>query len=153
MVENTDNTIPLVNAPHWLNHSHVLIKEDYLAEDEEWIANQTTKIVNQGTQNAQVEIKAGSTNILLVKRMVVSGVVAVNRANGRVKTVNLPQEAAQLLAPDLAYIAAQINQYNQPMTQEQQSDFLPSANGPSLTPLSPMNPPQISISDASSTVS
>lgn len=128
-----NNTIALVNATHWLNHSNVLIKEDMLAEDMAWIANNSTRVVNPGTQFARIEQSLGDSNILLVKRMVVSGVVAVNRSNGRVKTVNLPQEAGQLLQQDLEYIVEQINKYNAPMTEAQQQDFLNSADAPSET--------------------
>lgn len=128
-----ENTIGIPNAPHWLNHSHVLIKEDFLAEDQEYIANNTTRIINPGTQFARVDTSLGSANILLVKRMVVSGVVAVQRPNGRIKTVTLPAEASKLLSTDLDYIVAEINKANAPMTEEQQQDFLPAASAPSAT--------------------
>lgn len=132
MQQNTpDSVIGITNAPWWLNHSHVEIKEDLLAEDQEWVSNQTTKIINPGTKFARVEVAAGSANILLVNRMVVSGVVAVNRPGGRVKTVNLPGDVGKLLEQDLEYIVGQIQALNEPMSAEQQADFLPSANEPS----------------------
>lgn len=151
-----DEVITIKNAPWWENYSIVTIKEDFLAEDQEWIANNTTKIINSGTKDVQIESSLGSANILLVKRMVVSGVVAVKRANDRVKTVNLPQDARKLLSQDLDYIAEQINKYNapsMPMTQEQQQDFLPSANAPSEANSTTTNEAQTSISDASSIAS
>lgn len=123
------NTITIDNAPHWLNHSHVVIKADFLAEDQEWIANQSTQVINPGTTFARVESKLGSANLLVVKRMVIEGIVAVKRHGGRIKTVRLPQESHLLLASDLDYIVAQINKFNEPMTEEEQTDFLPSANG------------------------
>jgi hypothetical protein len=137
-----DETITIDNASWWMNHSIVVIREDMLAEDSEWIGNQATRVVNAGTQFARIESSLGSANILLVKRMVVSGVVAVQRLNGRVKTVNLPQDAGKLLSQDLDYIAEQINKYNAPsapMTEAQQQDFLPSANGQSETTLPTTN--------------
>lgn len=127
-----ENTIGIENAPWWLPHSHVEIKEDLLAEDQEWIANQANTVVNPGTQFARIEVNTGSANILLAKRMVVSGVVAVNRPGGRVKTVNLPQDTSKLLAQDLQYIVEQISKLNEPMDAEAQQDFLPSANGQSV---------------------
>lgn len=132
MQQYQEDTIAIDNAPWWLNHSYVQIKEDLLAEDQEWIANQANKVVNPGTQFARVEVNTGSANILLAKRMVVSGVVAVNRPRGRVLTVNLPQDTSKLLAQDLDYIVAQIGKYNEPMDAEAQQDFLPSANGQSV---------------------
>lgn len=128
---STENTIVLDNAAWWMNHSQVQIREDLLAEDQEWIANNATRVVNAGTQFARVESSLGSANLLLVKRMVVSGVVAVKRSGDRIKTVNLPQDAGKLLAQDLDYIAGKINEYNQPMTTEQQQDFLPAVSEPS----------------------
>jgi hypothetical protein len=131
-----DETITIDNASWWMNHSIVVIREDMLAEDSEWIGNQSTRVVNAGTQFARIESSLGSANILLVKRMVVSGVVAVQRLNGRVKTVNLPQDAGKLLSQDLDYIAEQISKYNAPsapMTEAQQQDFLPAATAPSET--------------------
>lgn len=126
-----ENVIGIKNAPWWLNHSHVEIREDMLAEDQEWIANNSTSVVNPGTEFARVEVAAGSTNLLLVQRMVVSGVVAVQRPNGRVKTVELPGDTPKLLAKDLEYIVTQINAANELMTTEQKEDFLPSASAPS----------------------
>lgn len=131
MPEYQDDIMSIPNAPHWLNHSHVEVRPDVLASDQEWIANQSNTVVNPGTQFARIESKVGSANILLVKRMVVSGVVAVNRPGGRVKTVNLPQDAGKLLAFDLDYIAGQISALNEPMSAEQQASFLPSVNGQS----------------------
>lgn len=135
-----EHTIGIINAPWWLNHSHVLIREDMLAEDSAWIANQSTRLVGAGTANPQIEFQAGNTNIFLVKRMVVQGIVAVKRANDRVKTVHLPQEAEKLLSQDLDYIVAQINKHNQPMTEDEQRDFLPGVNGHSGTSLELVKP-------------
>lgn len=131
MQQYQENTIAIENAPWWLNHSQVVIKEDMLAEDQEWVTNQIVRVVNAGTPQATVETLPGSSNRLLVQRMVVSGVVAVNRPNGRVKTVNLPQDAGKLLSQDLDYIVAQINKLNEPMDAQAQADFLPSASEPS----------------------
>ena len=124
-----ENVIAIPNAPHWLNHSHVVVKEDLLAEDQEWIANQSTQIINAGTQEPRIEAKFGSTNLLLVRRMVIEGVVAVKRSGDRTKTVSLPADAHKLLASDLDYIARQIQVMNTPMTEGEQQDFLHAANG------------------------
>lgn len=132
-MSDTESTIGIPNASWWMPHSQVLIKEDLLAEDQEWITNQTTRIINPGTQFARVEQSVGSAGILLVKRMVVQGVVAVKRSNDRVKTVNLPQEANKLLSQDIEYITEQIGKYNQPMSTQEQQDFLTSASEPSGT--------------------
>jgi hypothetical protein len=134
-----EDTIGIPNASWWLNHSHVEIKEDLLAEDMAWIANNCTRVVNPGTQFARVEQSLGDNNILLVKRMVKSGVVAVERANGRVKTVSLPQDAGKLLQQDLEYIVEQINKNNAPMDEAQQQDFLTGADAPSETSLQTTN--------------
>jgi hypothetical protein len=131
MNSTTENTIGIPNASWWENHSQVLIKEDLLAEDQEWITNNTTKVVNPGTQFARTEQSLGSVNILLIKRMVVSGVVAVKRSGDRIKTVNLPQDASKLLAQDVDYIVGEISKYNAPMSDQEQSDFLNSAGGQS----------------------
>lgn len=132
MQQYQENTISIENAPWWLNHSYVQIKEDLLAEDQEWIANQANTVVNPGTQFARVEVNTGSANILLAKRMVVSGVVAVNRPGGRVKTVQLPQDTGKLLMQDLQYIVEQISKYNEPMDAQAQADFLPPVSEPSV---------------------
>lgn len=124
-----EDTIGIPNAKWWLAHSTVLVREDLLAEDSEWIGNQSTQVINPGTPFARIEARLGSANLLLVKRMVVQGVVAVRRANDRIKTVNLPQDAHKLLAADLDYIASQIQELNKPMTEEEQTDFLAGANG------------------------
>lgn len=126
----TDNDmLHIPNAAWWLPHSHVEIREDLLAEDQEWISNQSSRVVNAGTPGARVESSLGSASVLLVRRMVVQGVVAVRRSGGRIKTVQLPSEAGKLLSFDLEYIVTQIGKYNEPMTEDEQSDFLPSVNG------------------------
>lgn len=135
MQQYQENTLAIENAPWWLNHSQVVVKEDMLAEDQEWITNQLARVVNPGTQFASMEVSAGSSNILLVKRMVMSGTVAVNRPNGRVKTVSLPQDAGKLLSQDLDYIVAQINKNNEPMSAQAQTDFLPPVSEPSVASL------------------
>lgn len=113
------------NAPHWLNHSVVIVKEDYTAADEAWILN---KLVSLDSNSVQMTGK--HKDILTVQRMVQAGsVVAVTRSNGRVKTVHLPQETEELLWSDVEYIIAEINKLNEPpMTQEEQQAFLPSSN-------------------------
>lgn len=128
------DVIGIENAKWWLPQSHVVIKEDLLVSDQEWITNQTIKIAavgntNGGNGNAEVESRLGSANRLLIERMVVEGVVAVSRPRGRVKTVHLPAEASQLLQADLDYIVEQINALTQPMTAAEQKDFLPGAKG------------------------
>lgn len=130
-----EDTVGIPNAKWWLPHSHVIIKEDLLAEDQEWIANNSTQLVNPGTQFARIDSRLGSANLLLIKRMVVQGVVAVKRSGDRIKTVNLPQDAHKLMATDLQYIAAQIQALNEPMTEGEQEDFLPGVNGQSETSL------------------
>jgi hypothetical protein len=75
----------------------------------------------------------GDRNILIVQRMVQSGsVVSVKRSNGRIKTVELPKDAGQLLIADLMYLVNQIDAANTPpMTAEEQESFLPGATGQS----------------------
>lgn len=133
-----EEPICIDNAAWWLPHSHVLVKEDYTAADEAWVQARMVKIGVQGTgTKATPDMQIGKERgILQVERMVVAGsVVAVQRRNGRVKTVNLPQEAESLLLTDLAYIIGQIEALNEVMTPEEQTDFLPSAGEPSEAPL------------------
>lgn len=113
------------NAPHWLNHSVVIVKEDYTAGDEAWILNKLVSI-----DATSVQMTGKHKDILTVQRMVQPGsVVAVQRAGGRVKTVHLPQEAESLLWSDVEYITSQIKQLNEPpMSEEEQTDFLPESN-------------------------
>ena len=108
------------NAAHWLNHSVVIVKEDYTAADEAWILNKLISI-----ESSSVQITGKHKDILTVQRMVQAGsLVAVQRSNGRVKTVHLPQEAEELLWSDLQYILAEINKLNEPpMTKKEQEDF------------------------------
>lgn len=121
------DTVGIANAPHWLNHSIVTIKADYTAGDQAWILNQITL-----TPTDDAHVTERHQDILKVKRMVLPGsVVAVPRPGGRTKTVNLPQEASQLLVPDLDYIVSQIDAANKPMTAEEQAAFLASASAPS----------------------
>lgn len=138
-VEQND-TIQIPNAPWWEAHSHVIIKEDFLAEDEAWVQNQLAKVQGYGTNKPSMEMTLGNIRILTIQRMVTGGIVAVTRGNGRIKTVNLPHEAGKLLKSDLDYIFEQIDKLNPDMTEEQQEDFLPSANGASKTPLEMVKP-------------
>lgn len=132
-----EDTVQIPNAPWWEPHSHVIVREDFLAEDEAWIQNhlgQKFKL-DKNTQNPTVDMLVGNVNILMIQRMVTGGIVAVKRGSGRVKTVSLPTEAGKLLKNDIDYILAEINKLNPDMTEEEQEDFLPSANGRSKTSL------------------
>ena len=108
------------NAPHWLNNSVVIVKEDYTAGDEAYILNQLVRI-----DSASAQVTGKHKDILTVQRMVQPGsVVAVNRSGGRVKTVHLPQEADELLWSDTQYIVEQITRLNEPpMTEEEVKAF------------------------------
>lgn len=133
-----EEPIAIPNAPWWLPHSHVLLKEDYTAADESWVLARTAKMsVQAGSTKATGEVQMGKDRgVLQIERMTIPGsVVAVQRRNGRVKTVHLPQEAEKLLVTDLAYIIGQIEALNEVMTPEEQADFLPGAPAPSEEPL------------------
>lgn len=127
-----ENTFGINNAPWWLPHSHVELKEDYTAADEQWVQARMVKmsVVGAGSK-ASPDMQMGKERgILQVERMVMPGsVVAVLRRNGRVKTVHLPQEAENLLLTDLGYIIEQIEALNEVMTPEEQTSFLAGANG------------------------
>ena len=131
------DTIAIENAHWWLNHSAVLVKEDYLAQDEVWVNKQLVTINTTGSGSRtrpDVQMSEKDRNVLIVERMVQPGsVVAVQRSQGRVKTVKLPQEASQLLYPDLIYIVGQVEALNLPMDVQEQEDFLPTANEPAET--------------------
>jgi hypothetical protein len=126
-----ENTIAIENASWWMAHSQVVVKEDYLATDEAWVNDQLIAIGVKGqgakaTPDMRMTGKDRST--LIAQRMVCPGsVVAVRRRSGRVHTVQLPQEADQLLYVDLIYIIQQIEYLNAPMTAEELAAFLPSA--------------------------
>lgn len=125
------DTFKIENAPWWLPHSIVVMREDYTAADESWVQARMMKIgVQRDGQNATPDIQMGKERgVLQVERMVQAGsVVAVLRSAGRTKTVHLPQEAEQLLLPDLNYIIQQIDALNQVIMPEDQANFLPSAN-------------------------
>jgi hypothetical protein len=152
------DTIGIQNAPWWLPNSTVVVREDYLAEDEGWINSQLFSFGMSGSganTTPDMQMSGKDRNTLFVQRMTQPGsVVAVPRSNGRVKTVHLPDEASQLLHTDLLYIVQRIEAVNAPpMTPQQQADFLKSVNGQSGGNLPPMNLPPISISDANSTQS
>ena len=124
-------TIQIKNAPWWLPHSLVIIKEDYTAADESWVQRHMVKLGVSGKgANATPDMQFGKERgVLQVERMVIPGsVVAVQRRNGRIKTVHLPQEAEDLLLAVLSYIIPQIDQHNAVMTTEEQEHFLASAN-------------------------
>lgn len=108
------------NAPHWNNNSVVIVKEDYTASDEAWILNKLVSI-----DAATVQITGKHKDILTIQRMVQPGSrVAVNRSGGRVKTVELPQGAEDLLWNDVAYIVTQIEKLNAPpMSEDEQTAF------------------------------
>lgn len=131
--------IALKNAPHWLNHSHVLIKGRLTAGDQAEIANGIVEVeVVNG--NPVVVTKAGNQGILKVQRMVVQGVVAVMLEEGETYEVELPGEAENLFPDDLDYICKQIDAKSKPLSAEDQQRFLASANGHSETPLDPASP-------------
>jgi len=130
-----EETIHIPNAPWWEAHSRVLIKEDFTAGDEAWINNQVSKLKGAGSNKPSIDMQLGNIRILTVQRMVVEGVVAVKRRNGRVKTVQLPQEVERLLKSDIDYIMSQIDEANPDMTEEEQTDFLDSAKEHSETSL------------------
>lgn len=136
-----ENTIGIDNAPWWLPHSIVVLKEDYTAADETWVQKNMIKFGTEGRgANMTPDMQMGKERgVLQAERMVQPGsVVAVMRRNGRVKTVHLPQEAESLLLPDLNYIINQIDALNEVMTPEEQANFLPSANGHAEAHLSPV---------------
>lgn len=126
------DTIGISNAPHWLNHSNVVLKGLYLAADEAWVTNQMVSVKNSGGETS-VETKTGDQALLKIQRMVKSGVVAVMLRNGSVYEVNLPQDAGKLLPSDVAYIVEQIDVAGKPMSAEEQAAFLASANAQSET--------------------
>ena len=136
------DTVAIPNAAWWAPHSFVICKEDMLAEDEAWIQNRLSKIQGYGSNKPSMEMMVGNIRILTIQRMVTSGLVAVTRGSGRIKTVNLPHEAGKLLKSDLDYIFGEIDKLNPDMTEEQQTDFLPSANGHLTTSLELVRPSQ-----------
>ena len=139
-----EDTVQIPNAPWWEPHSHVIVKEDFLASDEAWIQNRLSgkMKVDKNGKSAEAEMLVGNVNILLIQRMVVQGIVAVKRLSGRIKTVSLPAEAGQLLKNDIDYICAEINRLNPDMEEDEQEDFLPGANGHSTTNLELVKPSQ-----------
>lgn len=126
------DNIALPNAPHWLNHSNVVLKGIYLAADEAWVTNQMVSVKNNGTETS-VETRTGDQNLLKIQRMVKSGTVAVMLRNGSTYEVQLPQDAGKLLPSDAAYIVEQIDAAGKPMSAEEQAAFLASANAQSGT--------------------
>ena len=126
------DNIGIPNAPHWLNHSNVVLKGIYLAADEAWVTNQMVSVKNNGTE-ATVETRTGDQNLLKIQRMVKSGTVAVMLRNGSTYEVQLPQDAGKLLPSDAAYIVEQIDAAGKPMSAEEQAAFLASANAQSGT--------------------
>jgi len=139
-----EDTVQIPNAPWWLPHSHVIVKEDFLASDEAWIQNHlgNKMKIDKNSKNPEVDMLMGNVNILLVARMVVQGVVAVKRTSDRIKTVSLPAEADKLLKNDIDYICAEINRLNPDMEEDEQEDFLAGANGHSKTSLELVKPSQ-----------
>lgn len=122
--------ITIQNAPWWLNHSHVTLKGLMLAEDEAAIQNSMVSVTpGEGGSAAAITTRAGSQSILTVERMVKHGHVAVMLRGGAKYEVDIPAETGQLLAMDIAYIAAQITAMSKPMSAQEQADFLASANG------------------------
>ena len=109
------------NAPHWLNHSVVIVKEDYLAEDAAKVLHALIRL----NENNELELPMKHQDIVKVQHMVQPGsVVAVPRSNGRVKTCKLPEETTQLLWDDLQYILKEIEKLSAPpMTKKEQEDF------------------------------
>lgn len=127
------NTISITNAKWWLNHSHVELKGLFLEEDSAFIANNITSVQGAGTTDVSVQMKSGDQTTLKIQRMVQGGTVAVMLRDGSTKSVSLPKEAGKLLATDSAYIVSQIDAISRPMTEEEQIDFLKSANAQSET--------------------
>lgn len=125
---NTENTIGITNAPWWLNHSSVVLKGLCLAEDDAWITNNIVSVQNAGTNNVSVETRTGDQALLKIQRMVKSGTVAVMLRGGQKYEVSLPSEVGKLLPVDAAYIVAQIDAMSQPMSAEEQANFLKSVN-------------------------
>lgn len=128
-----NNAITIKNADHWLNHSHVILKGLFLAGDDAYIANNITSVQGAGTANVNVVMRSGDQTRLKIERMVASGTVAVMLRGGSTYEVDLPTGADNLLPVDAAYILAQIDAMSQPMSAEEQADFLKSANAPSET--------------------
>jgi hypothetical protein len=82
----------------------------------------------------EVQTLQGSQGLLKLQRMVQKGsVVSVMLRSGDSYTVNLPDDAGKLLPVDVGYILAQINMVSQPMNEQEQKDFLASANAQSET--------------------
>lgn len=134
--------IAIKNAPHWLNHSHVLTKGRMTAGDEAEINNGMVSV--EVVNNTPVVVTHGGLlNMLKVQRMVTQGVVAVmlTGEDGELEKyeVKLPQEAADLLPKDLEYICQQIDAKSKPLSLEEQKAFLASANGHSGEHSKPAN--------------
>lgn len=136
------DTVQIPNASWWEPNSHVLVKEDFLEEDQAWIQNQIVSINAGNDGKNTVTTRAGNLKSLKIQRMVVSGRVDVKRSSGRIKSVILPHEAGKLLANDANYIDDEIDKLNAPLTPGEQQDFLPSANGLTPVPLPMENPSQ-----------
>ncbi len=118
--------ITLKNAPHWLNHSHVLVKGRMTAGDVAEITNGMVAV--EVVNNTPVVItRGGNQNILKVRRMVTQGVVAVMLEDGEKYEVQLPGGVEDLFQDDLDYICAQIDAKSRPLSAEEQKRFLNSA--------------------------
>jgi hypothetical protein len=114
-------TLPIPNAPHWLNNSIVVVKADYEQADEAYVLNTLVRI-----DPTSVSVTGKHRDTIRIQRMVQPGsIVSVKRPGGRVKTVHLPQEAEQLLVEDAAYINAQIDRLNEPVMDEAEQQAFP----------------------------
>lgn len=106
----------LVNAPHWMPHSYVLLKGIFTLGDDAHISN-------------AVEGHRGDTALVKIQYMVKEGTVAVMLPpDGEKYEVKLPGEAGKLLDADAAYILEQINATSKPMSAKEQEDFLARAS-------------------------
>lgn len=127
-------SIGITNAKWWLNTSTVALKGLFLAEDDAYVQNNIISVQNPGESNMEVQTLQGSQGLLKLQRMVQKGsVVSVMLRSGDSYTVNLPDDAGKLLPVDVGYILAQINMVSQPMNEQEQKDFLASANAQSET--------------------
>jgi hypothetical protein len=143
MPPQDNDTVQIPNAPWWENNSYVVVKEDFLEEDSAWVQNHLNwqaRTDRNNKQNSAIDAQIGNVNILTIQRMVVQGLVAVKRRDGRIKTVNLPTDAGKLLKNDSDYIMAEINKLNPDMAEEAQEAFLASANGQSKGNLNLVKP-------------
>jgi len=109
----------------WDAHDQIIVRGTFTAADQEQMENASSTLRGKGKKR-NIEMKTGSARRTLLERMIVNWTLT---KNGQIMPVT-PETIGKLPANYRKPVLEACDEIAMTMDEEEQEDFLPSANGP-----------------------